>query len=289
MTPDTFSQIYSGLSEQLDLFGASLKMSKDTSPWDMTRFTKAFGIWVTELRQDYTQRKKLAHLTVEKDSLYWGTPNTMDHLPSRSKEAMKHQATNGQRKNRKRPGNLREQIDPLMQEAYNEAREETNKKSWGTPRVPTNNGISSTPDMKKSRLEDQVIVNWPTPTSIITEEDIEMFKARQIRLKKRHGKRTGNGCGMNLGVAVKQWPTPAASEVRQGYQKRSRGKKGNQKSLTTIVLDGQPGQENNNTSGKSQEQLQKKNLNPIWVAQLMGTTLEQTFFVCTVTRSYHKP
>ena len=33
------------------------------------------------------------------------------------------------------------------------------------------------------------------------------------------------------------WPTVAASEARQGYQNRSRGKKGSQKSLTTIVVD----------------------------------------------------
>ena len=33
------------------------------------------------------------------------------------------------------------------------------------------------------------------------------------------------------------WPTVAASEARQGYQDRSRGKKGSQKSLTTIVVD----------------------------------------------------
>lgn len=54
----------------------------------------------------------------------WATPNTMDMLPSRSFEAMKHQATNGARKNRKLPGNLREQIDPLMRKAYIEASQE---------------------------------------------------------------------------------------------------------------------------------------------------------------------
>lgn len=54
----------------------------------------------------------------------WATPNCMDMLPSRSFEAMKHQATNGARKNRKLPGNLREQIDPLMRKAYIEASQE---------------------------------------------------------------------------------------------------------------------------------------------------------------------
>ena len=58
----------------------------------------------------------------------------MDSLPSRSYEAMKRQATNGGRKNRSRPGNLREQIDPLMCQAYDEARMEANGiKMWPTP------------------------------------------------------------------------------------------------------------------------------------------------------------
>lgn len=54
----------------------------------------------------------------------WATPNCMDSLPSRSYEAMKRQATTGGRKNRKRPSNLREQIDPEMCEAYREASRE---------------------------------------------------------------------------------------------------------------------------------------------------------------------
>jgi DNA (cytosine-5)-methyltransferase 1 len=58
----------------------------------------------------------------------WATPNTMDMLPSRSYEAMKHQATNGARKNRTAPGNLREQIDPLMRKAYVEASKENGGK-----------------------------------------------------------------------------------------------------------------------------------------------------------------
>lgn len=58
----------------------------------------------------------------------WATPNCMDMLPSRSYEAMKHQATNGARKNRTAPGNLREQIDPLMRKAYVEASKENGGK-----------------------------------------------------------------------------------------------------------------------------------------------------------------
>ena len=41
----------------------------------------------------------------------WATPNTMDYLPQRSPEALQRQAK-GSRKGRKRPANLREQVDP---------------------------------------------------------------------------------------------------------------------------------------------------------------------------------
>ena len=58
------------------------------------------------------------------ENILWATPNCMDTLPSRSYEAMKKQALNGARKNRSRPGNLREQIDPEMCKAYEDASHE---------------------------------------------------------------------------------------------------------------------------------------------------------------------
>ena len=48
----------------------------------------------------------------------------------------------------------------------------------------------------------------------------------------------------NLSDAVvdnqKNWPSPVASEVRQGFQDRSRGMKGSQESLTTVVVKSWP-------------------------------------------------
>ena len=57
----------------------------------------------------------------------WATPNTMDSLPLRSKEAMirMHQTT---RKNRSFPCNLREQVSPDMIEAVMEAKGEVKPK-----------------------------------------------------------------------------------------------------------------------------------------------------------------
>lgn len=73
----------------------------------------------------------------------WATQNTMDSLPSRGYEAMKRQATNGGRKNRSRPGNLREQIDPLMCQACDDARMEANQ-NWPTPSATDYKGSGKT-------------------------------------------------------------------------------------------------------------------------------------------------
>ena len=47
----------------------------------------------------------------------WATPTTMDYLPPRSAEATKR-LQEGARKGRKRPSNLREQVDPKTMEMY---------------------------------------------------------------------------------------------------------------------------------------------------------------------------
>ena len=54
----------------------------------------------------------------------WATPNTLDHLELRSKEALEKQAT-GARKGSKKPADLREQVDPKSCEIY--------LQKWRTP------------------------------------------------------------------------------------------------------------------------------------------------------------
>jgi len=129
---------------------------------------------------------------------------------------------------------------------------------------------------------------WPTPRANESRESLETIQARK--------ERTGIG-HMNLTAAVKSWPTPQArdwkgpsgrslkgeefdlpmamrkhlqtfptpqaSEARQGFQDRTSGKKGSQKSLSTIV-QGAPAKE----AGGA--------LNPSWVEWLMGWPVDWT-------------
>jgi len=70
---------------------------------------------------------------------------------------------------------------------------------------------------------------WGCPTSSKTWQQwvIERRGAYSQRLKSERLTQ-GSGCS--------SWPSPVASEVRQGFQDRTRGKKGSQESLTTVVV-----------------------------------------------------
>jgi hypothetical protein len=119
--------------------------------------------------------------------------------------------------------------------------------AWLTPDVP-NGGrslaqdISPTgmrPDGSKAQvgLQNQVRL-WPTPDAFVSNdgEEPETFLARQERQKAKGI--NGNGMGLPLAMAAKTWPTPSASETRQGFQPRPEGKASeqNQQSLTTIAM-----------------------------------------------------
>jgi hypothetical protein len=93
----------------------------------------------------------------------------MDSLPTRSYEAKKRQATVGGRKNRMRPSNLREQINPEMCHAYTEARMEANG-LW--PTVTASDYKGRGPNSKQQGLPEKVKIHykptavnwWNTPT-----------------------------------------------------------------------------------------------------------------------------
>tara|TARA_R110000868_G_scaffold290945_6_gene551193 strand:+ start:1526 stop:1858 length:333 start_codon:yes stop_codon:yes gene_type:complete len=65
------------------------------------------------------------------------------------------------------------------------------------------------------------------------------------------------GAGLSLATMAAMYPTPTATEARQGFQNRNNGKNGTQKSLSTVIQGGPSDQ-----IGGS--------LNPQWVSWLMG-------------------
>jgi hypothetical protein len=142
-------------------------------------------------------------------------------------------------------------------------------KKWPTPLVSdlftekTKSSQQTEGSSHSVTLPQAVQKNWPTPT------------ANNMTGPGEHG----NG-GQNLQTEVqKNWPT-----VRMSDHKGA-GKPGDKaqlflesKSYLSGAVVGQPGKGLNNTNGKNPGQL-----NPAWVAQLMGTTFERILFVHLVT------
>ena len=119
---------------------------------------------------------------------------------------------------------------------------------------------------------------WRTPDAYSGGSNLNKIKEA---LAEGHLKRkSGHTIQIRLADQVKEprlWPTPAAHEARLGYQRRDTGKKGTQKSLTTIVIDTEGGREK--TTGQ---------LNPTWVEWLMGYPTGWTDLSVSETVSSHK-
>jgi hypothetical protein len=174
----------------------------------------------------------------KRDQGSWGnhmyaTPNTMDHLPPRSKEGtLKLQQ--GHRKGRTRPSNLREQVDPQTMAMYP---------------TPTTQEIEH-PDMilnekgrrmpKKGKtdhslnLADTVRMMYPTPTPACEEggqqsHRVERTKSGGFILRKKN--KTNQTYGAKLSDAMlylenkKMYPTPVAkdncTESLETWEKRA--------------------------------------------------------------------
>ena len=281
-TPDTCGLTSGDTLNQLDLFGASLKTSKDTSVLDCEKSLATWKALVIKRRGEYSQRVKLALLTREKESTSWltprvmgveepydqyrarmiasgnpknigkvrasnlsmqvkmeppswPTPNTMDHLPQRSEEALIRQATTT-RKGRTNPSNLREAVNPTAVAIYK------NPTNWATPRAADSAGGPRTLNEKGQRIS----VSDPTKTY-----------------------------GANLSDQVRHWPTPSARDhkgavsVDRAHEKLKQGHRAHMGTLDAYSVYhetyGPPDLAKTNTRGKPVGQL-----NANWVEHLMG-------------------
>ena len=250
-TQDTCGLTSGDTLNQLDLFDASLKTSKDTSVLDSEKSLATWKALVIKSRGEYSQRVKLALLTREKESTSWPTPNTMDHLPQRSEEALIRQATTT-RKGRTNPSNLREAVNPTAVAIYK------NPTNWATPRTTDSAGGARTLNEKGQRisvsdptktyganLSDQVR-HWPTPTATDNGHGMDRNNPRGIQ--------QGNALATAVVWNAKGWwPTPTTGEEKY----RLKGDSQASKCLEAKARKGELA----TVSGK---------LNPDWVEWLMG-------------------
>jgi hypothetical protein len=181
-TQDTYGHTSEAMSGQLDLFGAFSKMSEVTPRWGYGESCPIWKKMVTERSGDCTQRRKQARLTNASDASSWrnyptptaleekyriggntqasknltamarrgelnsnwATPNTMDYMETRSAEGVEKIAS-GARKGRKRPSNLREQVDKKTCDIYKQLngppapeKSSTSGKNHGSPKLNPN-------------------------------------------------------------------------------------------------------------------------------------------------------
>ena len=198
--------------------------------------------WVTEQRQEYSQRVKLAHLTKESESSSsgstknWATPQTFDHVNLvRTPEKL------AQTRAEKNAGcmNLREQVHyPDMDHSRKAA------KSWPTPTTAEGTKIGNQPNYGQVGLS-----NHP---SIVGHPD-------RAKLNKS-GKPQGS----------QSWPTPRANKVHPVITEENREQLANRnKANLKEDIAGHCGK----ATGK---------LNPDWVEQLMGLPTGWTDFDSSV-------
>ena len=122
-TKDTSFRTSLELLNKQDPLIVFTKMFMGMSHWDLTRFCFKWKASTTIRGHLYFRLHQSEHGTNETESglsaktLLYATPNTLDHLPPRSAEATK-KLQKGHRKGRKRPSNLREQVDPQTMSLY---------------------------------------------------------------------------------------------------------------------------------------------------------------------------
>ena len=169
-----------------DPLGVFLKMFLVTLTWDSTKFSLTWKMKNTPARRSIYQLTRLVLPTKERESgssvSLWATPNTLDYLPQRSKEAtLKMQ--NGHRKGRTRPSNLREQVD------------EKTMKMWPTP---TTKGYGHGSEGQYQNLYKKMV------DGIISQEDLEVMTKTKMENHRSYKKMT------------EMWPTPTANEDAAG-------------------------------------------------------------------------
>ena len=208
-TPDTSSptsQTESG-SANLELF--SLKTYKESSPVKQeteSQFSnmslESWKDWVTEQRQEYSQRKKLAHLTNASESLSWATPNICG--------------------NHNRKGASKTSGDGLS----------TQVKNWSTPTV------MDTANIQKPRKKNpsggqkpplcQEVKNWPTPTTAEGTKIGNQPNFGQVGLS-NHPSIVGHPDRAKLnksGKSQESWSTPRETMSRDATYDRGKGNLG---------------------------------------------------------------
>jgi hypothetical protein len=240
-TPDTSSPTSQTELESANLELFSLKTYKESSvarqPTEnqfSNMSSESWKDWVTEQRQEYSQRKKSAHLTRESESLSWPTATVFDTTGGSYPTEMVDGVY--------RSKHSQEPNSPWYGAKLKDA-VETHEQKWATPQTFDSNNLVRTPEkLAQTRAEKNAGC---------------MNLREQVHYPDMDHSRK----------AAKNWPTVTVGEEKY----RIKGNSQASKCLSAMAVRGELGpqdQANLKTSGKNQGSQGK--LNPNWVEHLMG-------------------
>tara|TARA_R100000329_G_scaffold11543_1_gene12584 strand:+ start:189 stop:1286 length:1098 start_codon:yes stop_codon:yes gene_type:complete len=177
------------MCEQLDLFAASSRTSKDTSALDSDRSSMIWRDLVIKRRGEYSARLRLAHLTNGNEFTFWPTPVAQDD--NKSPEAhmqMKQRMKGGPRY---KPTSLQVMVKGVE------------RGLWPTPTAQDNNQVSGNPDHpKRGTTLGGAARLWPTPTASDSDGGPRQQDGKRGRALKD--------------LPGQMWPTPTSRDWRSG-------------------------------------------------------------------------
>ena len=145
----------SALSENLRRVGLSVRTYLESCALPLPTLSRTWSVKAMTWSCLILKLRLSERRTEDNASRLWATPNTMDHLPQRSEEALLRQAR-GARKGRTRPSNLREQVDERTMKLFPTITANDAKNSTFPPSQMNRNGgliksIMATPQARDFR------------------------------------------------------------------------------------------------------------------------------------------
>lgn len=208
---------------------------------------------------------------LKKGSGFWATPNTMDHLPPRSPEAMAKHLNHPKRKGQKKPENLREQVDPNTMRMW-PTPDASPRGSRATDLVVNESTVQRRKSGQKRGMDLQTAAKlWPTPTANLSGEAdfMESLVTKDGKPaqpgERAYSPKSGKHTSVSLNRAVKMWPTPSARDHKGGY-------------IGGRIRNGKVSWDTLNVAVQHTDNQEKASgsLNPAWVEWLMGFPIGHT-------------
>ena len=215
MTQETSGQIQPDLLGGLGFQSSFLKMCQESSDTTTTPYDPNYERWVTQLRKDYSQRQKQAHLTSVSESLSWPTAQHKDY----KRENLPAWEARQQRK-AEEGINLQQNLCIATLQHWrtpSASDPEGGVEDWSTERFQNI-------DAPQIKLRDQT-ANWPTPnttalwpTPNASTGGTHTGLTEETALKEVE---RGNQIGLGAAVALQnwrnkeqnKWPTPTTAEA----------------------------------------------------------------------------